>query len=164
MYYLKILICYHTITGNTEKVAKSIKQGLTGQDVTLTPALGVDPVDLASFDIVFLGSGTYAASVGKSIKKLIKSAEKLPSKFVFFYTHASPGSNKCFYRVEKEITRKNSSIIAKFECLGATKPTKEQLELMNPKQRENYNSLIGHPDEIDLENAKEFAKKVIVNL
>lgn len=161
---MKILICYHTITGNTEKVAKSMTESLTGEDVTLIPAKDVDPDSLTSYNIVFLGSGTYAASVGKSIKKLIKNAKELPSKFVLFYTHASPGTNKCFYRVEKQITRKNSSIIAKFECLGATKPNKEQLEVMTPEQREDYNNLSGHPDKTDLENAKEFAKKIIKNL
>ncbi|MFX0136131.1 MAG: flavodoxin family protein [Candidatus Hodarchaeota archaeon] len=161
---MKILICYHTITGNTEKVAKSMKEGLAGEDVTLIPAKNVDPANLNSYDVVFLGSGTYAASVGKSIKKLIKNAEELPLKFVLFYTHASPGPNKCFYRVEKQISRKNSSILSTFECLGATKPTKEQLEVMTPEQKEAYDSLSVHPDEKDLENAKEFAKKVIGNL
>ncbi|NVM01071.1 MAG: flavodoxin domain-containing protein [Candidatus Helarchaeota archaeon] len=161
---MKILICYHTITGNTEKVAKSMKEGLAEENVTLIPANDVDSASLASYDVVFLGSGTYAASVGKSVRKLIKNAEALPSKFVLFYTHASPGPNKCFYRVEKQIARKNSSILEKFECLGATKPNKEQLDAMTPEQREAYNKLSGHPNETDLENAKKFAKSVIGNL
>lgn len=53
----------------------------------------------------------------------------------------------------------------KFECLGDTRPTDEQIEAMNPEQMEQYlENLQGHPNEQDFENAKKFAKKIIENL
>ncbi|MHA1379647.1 MAG: flavodoxin family protein [Candidatus Helarchaeota archaeon] len=158
---MRILICYHTETGNTEKVATSIAEALKEHEVMLCNAKDVDPISLKDYEVVFLGSGTYAASCGKFVKKLIKKADSLPPKFALFYTHASPGPNKCFYRVKKELDKKKSTVIAEFECLGATKPTKEQLEVMTPEQKAAYKILSVHPNEEDLENAKQFAKDVV---
>ena len=153
------------MTGNTEAVAKCMAEGLSGEDVTIMPAKDVNPASLSSYDLVFLGSGVYAASVGKSIKNLMKNAAELPSKFVFFYTHASQepsGHAKCFYRIEKQLIKKNLTVYDRFECLGDTKPTKEQMEAMTPEQKEQYlKNLKGHPNAKDLEDAKKFAKNAV---
>lgn len=167
---MKILICYHSLTGNTEAIAKCMAEALTDEAVTIIPASEVDPDALSSYDVVFLGSGVYAASVGKSIKDLMAEASKqqLPPKFALFFTHATqePGGHaKCFYRIEKQINGNNCTIVDKFECLGDTRPTDEQIEAMNPEQMEQYlENLQGHPNEQDFENAKKFAKKIIENL
>jgi len=63
---LKILITFCSNTGNTEKVANSMKDGLTDYDVDIIPAKDVDPKTLNSYDIVFLGSGVYASRIDKS--------------------------------------------------------------------------------------------------
>jgi flavodoxin len=162
---MKILICYHSITGNTEQVAKCIADGLAGEEITLMHAKDVDPSSLPGFDVIFLGSGVYAAAVGKHVKNLMKNAENLPSKFVLFYTHATNDPHKCFYRVEKQITSKGASIIAKFDCYGDTRPKDEVIEAFTPEQKENYfKKLQGHPNAKDLEDAKNFAKAVLKKL
>ena len=38
---MKILVAYISATGNTEKVAKAIKEGITGQEVDLLDINGV---------------------------------------------------------------------------------------------------------------------------
>ena len=88
---LKILICYHSETGNTEAVAKSMAEGLESEaQITLLSAKDVDPASLADYDAVFLGTGIYASAVGKSVKELMKKVSSLPSKFVLFCTHNNP--------------------------------------------------------------------------
>ena len=58
---MKILIAYHSDTGNTEKVGNAIKETLAGegQDVTAMAAKEADPSTLGSYDLVVLGSGIY---------------------------------------------------------------------------------------------------------
>lgn len=73
-------------------------EALTDEAVTIIPASEVDPDALSSYDVVFLGSGVYAASVGKSIKDLMAEASKqqLPPKFaLFFYPRDSRARGTC---------------------------------------------------------------------
>lgn len=56
---MKILIAYHSTTGNTEKVAKAIKEGITGHEVDLLNVKGIDPSSLGSYDLAFVGSGIF---------------------------------------------------------------------------------------------------------
>ncbi|MCJ7651570.1 MAG: flavodoxin domain-containing protein [Candidatus Lokiarchaeota archaeon] len=53
---MKILVTYYSDTGNTEKIAVAIKNGLEEQEVDLIPVKEVDPTSLNSYDLVFLGS------------------------------------------------------------------------------------------------------------
>ncbi|MFX1294139.1 MAG: flavodoxin family protein [Promethearchaeota archaeon] len=170
---MKILIAYHTMTGNTEMVAKSIAEGLEGHDIVLKPASEVDPSNWSEYDMVFLGSGVYAGTVGKSIKKLVKAATSLPKKFVLFSTHAISDSSihiQAFRKVKKIIEKAESEVCAEFDCLGETKNISEelrltQLEKLTPEKRKEserqWKRLKGHPNTKDLEKAKNFVKSLI---
>jgi len=54
---MNILITYYSKTENTEKVAYSIKEGLSGENVVIKPVAEIDPLTLHSYDLVILGSG-----------------------------------------------------------------------------------------------------------
>jgi len=166
---MKILICYHSDTGNTEAIAKSMAEGLADQDVTLLPAKDVDPSSLGDYDLVFLGSGIYAGALGKSIKKLMKNVTNYPPKFVLFCTHANPDPafyQKAFKKVEKQISENNSTVCAQFHCIGENKNPQvvEMLLKTMPSMKEPLEAAKGHPDAKDLENAKNFAQSVLQEL
>ena len=170
---MKILIVYHTMTGNTEKIAKSLQEGLAGEEVTLIKAEEADPLALKSYDLVLVGSGIYAGTFHKSVKKLLKDASQLPAQFALFYTHADmdPITYQTYpSKVRKIIDKAGSSIVAEFECLGENKGVspeqiEAQLQALPPDQREAVDIqrklLIGHPNAEDLEKAKNFAKSLI---
>jgi flavodoxin I len=171
---MKILITYYSDTGNTEKVAKSIKEGIVGHYVDFLPVKQVDPLSLESYDLVFLGSGIYAYAINRRITSLIKKAPKLPHRFVYFYTHESqnPWPN-AFKSIRNIIGQNNCKIIGEFECRG------ENLK-MTEKSRQNamknlaagekkewekqYNLVKGRPNEEDLDNAKKFAQSIMQKL
>ncbi len=171
---LKILITYYSNTGNTEKVANSLKSGLEGEDVDLTPIKDVDPTSLKNYDLVFLGSGIYASRVNKSLSELISATEELPSNFVFFCTHASLESYQDGFKVVKrKLGKTNSRIIDTFDCMGentgipeATR--KAMIESLPPEKqksaREHQERLIGRPNAEDLKKTKEFAQRLINTL
>ena len=172
---MKILITYFSNTGNTEKIAKSMKEGLVDYDVDLIHAKDVDPSTLSSYDIAFLGSGVYASRIDKSILTMIKKAvPELPTKLAYFCTHASL---KLFQKPFKWITgvikKHDCEIISEFDCVGENLgiPLDTQLAMLDnlpEAQREkaikDMEKMKGRPNEMDLENAKNFAISLVKNL
>jgi len=171
---MKFLIAYHSKTGNTEKVAISMKQGLIeeGQDVTLMAANKVDPTSLKSYDFLILGSGIYAKRIGRSITQLIKKASELPLNIVCFQTYG----NLAWYpdifekNIGKFLRKHNASIMDQFYCcgenLGMTIEQQRQLWATYPpeeeKAREEHAQKIkGCPNAEDLERAKLFVETLI---
>ena len=173
---MKIIITYFSGTGNTEKVANAIKEGLTGHEVDLLPVKSVDPTTLDSYDLVFLGSGIYAFNASRKVMTLIKKASHLPPNFAYFYTHESLNPwPEAFKTVNDLIEKQNCKLLGEFECCGENlvplaKQQREALQsTLSPEERkeheENYQKYVkGHPDEQDLENAKNFAKSIVEKL
>ena len=171
---MKILITYFSNTGNTEKVAKSMGEGLTEENVDVKPVKDTDPSSLKEYDIVFLGSGIYAGKINKAVTDLIKKTEELPPKFVLFCTHASPKAyQKAFRIVKKKIGASKSEILGEWDCRGENlgipkQQTQAMLDALPPEQRkqaeEDQKALKGHPNAEDLENAKKFAQSILEKL
>ncbi len=170
---MKILICYHSQSGNTEKVARAMAEALTSEEVSIKPAAEVDPATIGANEMVLLGSGVYGGSVGASIKLLVKKATTLPKKVVLFTTHAnfSPIMWKdAFKLVRKGIEKAGSAIVAEWDCPGENRTvakTFRQAEYakMAPEKRkaaEDYDEKIrGCPKEEDLDQARAFARSLV---
>ena len=173
---MKILVTYFSGTGNTEKVANAIKEGLTEHEVDLLPVKKTDPESLGSYDLVFLGSGIYAFNASRKCLTLVKKAQKLPPNFAYFYTHESINNWPDAFKTINEINEKqNCQLLGEFECCGENLVAlaKEQREaaqsrLSEEERREleeNFQKYVkGHPDAHDLENAKKFAISIIEKL
>lgn len=170
---LKILIAFYSGTGNTEKIARAIKEAITEHDVELLPVTKVDPESLKSYDLIFLGSGIYAFNVSRKVMTLVKKATELPLNFAYFYTHESLKSwPDAFKSVNKIIEEKNCKVLGEFNCCGENlvEKAQEQREAMKSRlsaeeskkiEGDYLNYVKGHPDEKDLENAKKFAREIL---
>ena len=168
---MRILISYYSSTGNTEKVAKSMAEGLSSEEVDINPVENTDPNSLKSYDLVLLGSGIYAAKVSNTILKLVKGAEELPQEFVLFCTHASVDHyQNGFKMVKKNIEKVGSKIISEWDCRGenlgmSEEQQKQMMDALPDEQRkkaeEDQKRLKGHPNAEDLENAKVFAQSLL---
>jgi flavodoxin len=166
---MKILICYHSETGNTEAVAKSMAEGLADQEVVLLAASKVDPASLCSYDVVFLGTGIYGGAIGKTLKNLMSQCTELPPKFVLFCTHANPDPaiyRGAFKKIEKQLTDKSCQICAQFQCIGENRNQQivDMLLKTMPTMKPALEASKGHPNSQDLEKAKEFAHAIIQEL
>jgi len=172
---MKILITYFSNTGNTEKIANSMKDGLLDYDVDLIPAKDVDLSTLSSYDIVFLGSGVYASRIDKSILAMMKKAvPDLPAKLAYFCTHASLKLfQEPFKRITGIIKKHNCEIIGEFDCVGENlgMPLDTQLAMLEKlpedqreKAKKDREEIKGRPNEMDLKNAKSFAISLVKNL
>ena len=67
---MKILVAYHSMTGNTEKMAKAVAEGAksAGADVTIKSATEVTSADLKAADGIIMGSPTYYGQMAAEIK------------------------------------------------------------------------------------------------
>jgi len=168
---MNILITYYSKTENTEKVAYSIKEGLSGENVVIKPVAEIDPLTLHSYDLVILGSGIYASRIDKSIIQLIKKAPNLPRRFAYFCTHASLDFyQKPFDKVTKILNENECSITGEFDCIGENIgiPMEKRLEMIDQlpeserkKAKENMQKIKGRPNTEDLKKAKKFGFSLI---
>ena len=170
---MKILITYHSDTGNTEKVGKAMKEALDeeGQDVTAINAKDVDASSLKSYDLVVIGSSILGSQLGKHAKALLTKVE-LPPKIAFFYTcQQDRAYPKAFGRTTKKIEKEGTSkVMGEFHCIGDALGMSDALRekfvgAMTPDQREDaikhFEAIKGRPNAEDLAKAKEFAKSLI---
>ena len=94
-------------------------------------------------DILFLGSAVYAAGIDKRVKEFIESINMNVGEVVNFSSAALIEST--YKQVKKQVEAKGLKMSEnEFHCRGA-------FEFVHRS----------HPDETDLKNAQEFAKKVI---
>ncbi|MFW9818350.1 MAG: flavodoxin family protein [Candidatus Thorarchaeota archaeon] len=81
---MKILVAYFSTTGNTDKVAKAIKEGIKGHEVDLMNIKGADPDSIGTYDLVFIGSGLFAFNIFRKLPIFLKKIPSLPPKFHIF--------------------------------------------------------------------------------
>ena len=134
---MKIAIRYYTKTGNTKKLAEALSEAVGVE------ALTVDTPITEDIDILFLGSAVYAAGVDSKIKEFIESINVNVGKIVNFSSAALIEST---YKQVKKIAEDNGLTMAEeeFHCRGAFKFVHR-----------------GHPNDEDVNNLVEFAKKIV---
>ena len=168
---MKILVCYFSNTGNTEKVAKSIAEALEGEDLEILKIEEADPLSLKNYDLVVLGSGIYAGRLHVKVTDFMKMVNEYPPKFAFFNTHQSPTAyQKAFRKIKKTLEENNSQVIGEFDCIGENigipkETTLKMLEKLPPEEKKRQEAYLektkGRPNSQDLENAKAFGKSLI---
>ena len=69
----KVLVVYHSQTGNTEKMAKFIAEHLKnhGNEVTFKKVQNTKPDDFKNADGIIIGSPTYYGGMAADVKKLL---------------------------------------------------------------------------------------------
>lgn len=134
---MKIAIRYYTKTGNTKKLAEAIGSAINIEAKTVDEPLTED------VDILFLGSAVYAAGIDKRVKEFIENIDVNVGKVVNFSSAALIEST--YSQVKKQVEQKGLKMSEdEFHCRGAFKFVHR-----------------GHPDETDLKNAQEFAKRIV---
>ncbi len=134
---MNVAVRFYTRSGNTEKLANAIAEAISIKAENVS-------VPLASkVDILFLGCSYYAFDVDENIKKFIQENKNKIGKIVCFGTSAMM---KSVYKPMKKVAEENGVEIEKedFHCHGSFGPLHK-----------------GRPNADDLNNAKEFAKKIL---
>jgi flavodoxin len=159
---MKSLVTYYTVTGNTEKLARAIYEVIeTEKDIL--PIQEVQHLD--RYDIIFCGFPVHSHSVPISVQDFIKS---LPpgKKLAIFSTHGSlRGGRLAKSAIEHAVSlASKSKLLGTFGCRGKVDPKVIDKLMKQPEHRawaQEAQSAARHPDQPDLEDCKDFAKKIV---
>ncbi len=133
---MKIAVRYYTRSGNTRKLAEAIAKAVGVEARTTAEPLEED------VDLLFLGSSVYAYGVDDEVKRFIKETKVKVGKVVNFSTAALVRST---YRQVAKLLQEKGIPFAEEEyyCRGSFGPMHK-----------------GRPNEKDLKEAAEFARKI----
>ncbi len=146
---------YHRM--NTEQVAKAMAEAMNAQ---LTKVEDARPEAVARYDLVGFGSGIYGL---KHHKALIDLIEAMPAmdKNVFVFSTCGNLREVNHKLIKEKLTEKGGHVVGEFTCFGEfagalrlNRDWKGALAFIGGKNK-------GHPDEMDLENARAFAKGLL---
>lgn len=159
----KILVTYFSTTGNTKKIAEAIYESVEGEK-TFVP---VDKVqETADFSLIFIGFPVHSHSLPLKIEGLIK---KIPQgqKVAFFSSHGSlTGSRLSREALEYAVVlASKAKILGTFSCRGRVSSKALEVLSRSPEHKawtEMAASAQTHPDEGDLEDARSFAKWIMM--
>ena len=135
---MKIAVRYYTKTGNTRRLAQAIADALGVEALDIS-----DPID-EKVDVLFLGNSYYAFTIDPEVRDFVRSLDKdKVGKIVNFGSAAM--LNSTYKKVKAEADKVGIPMDEReFHCKGEFKGIHK-----------------GKPDEEDLKNAADFARKII---
>ena len=181
---MKVLVAYYSETGNTEKIAKAIYDEVSMRrraDLKRVEEITADIFN--DYDFVFLGSACHSSDLANPAKRILSSVSDSPNfKLAGFFTHATyPAANhnkdrnllfnkwaaKCITSLHEVSKEKQIDYKGYFNCQGAPSPPLQEFirrEIVTaPDAWEEYiEEVMKHPTPEDLEKAKEFARKTLL--
>jgi flavodoxin len=161
---MRVLVTYYSETGNTEKLAKGIYDGIFFVDKRIAAIKSVG--NIADEDLFFVGFPVQAQSVPLRAEKFLK---KIPEgkKIALFATHGSLRGGEfaveAFYDAIGLIRKR--TLLGTFGCRGEVK--RDMIERLMRKPEDRYwameaQSAAGHPDQADLEEARQWARWMVM--
>jgi flavodoxin/Pyruvate/2-oxoacid:ferredoxin oxidoreductase delta subunit len=149
---MKGIVIYHSWTGNTKQIAEAIQSGIKEvfNDCEIIPMGKMDVEKLKNYDLIGLGSFVQTFQEPAPVTDFINAMPDLKGKYGFtFCTHGTCAGNYIL-RTVTGLRRKGLTVIGWNDWYGSG-----FIPLM-PKPY--YTD--GHPDSIDLKEAKEFGKQI----
>jgi flavodoxin I len=161
---MRVLITYYSETGNTEKLAKGIYDGIFFVEKQIAAIKSVGGV--MNEDLIFVGFPVHAHSVPLKVEKFLR---KIPEgkKIALFATHGSLRGGEfaveAFYDAIG-FARKRT-LLGTFGCRGEVR--RDLIEKLMKKPEDRYwameaQSAAGHPDQADLEEARQWARWMMI--
>ena len=112
---MKIIIVYESKYGNTKKAAEAIGEGLSeeGHEIRVLRVKDTNLNEIQQYDVVVIGSPTYAGTHAASIRKFINNISTLNlegKSVIAFDTHSAGGEGtflrKAVFKMEKQLRKK----------------------------------------------------------
>ena len=160
---MKVLVTYYSESGNTERLARAIYDGVERADKEFVPIQEGPSVE--DYDVIFCGFPVQVSSVPPKVEPFLKGI--LEGKMLaIFATHGSLKGGQLAvtaFHYAMSLAAK-AKVIGSFGCRGKVKSKLIETLMKKPEHRGwaiEAQSAAGHPDDADLEDGKEFAKWMI---
>jgi flavodoxin I len=160
---MKALVAYYSDTGNTEKLARAIYEGIEQAEKEILHIKEVK--DVEDSNIIFCGFPVQSHSVPGKVEAFIKSIPE-GKKLAFFATHGSLRGGQLAiqaFHSALSLTSK-TTVLGTFGCRGKVKSSIIDALMKKALHRSwaiEAQSAVGHPNESDFEDAKAWAKAMI---
>ena len=149
----RVAILYFSQTGNTERVARSIADGLTlsGAQADILDLLKTDPAGLARYDLVGVGTPVFYFREPVIVERFIRSIPRAKNghAFIFLTSGGHPGNT--FFHMRKSLAGRGFLVVDAFSCNG--------YDTYPPFK--NTGRYIGHPDDAELDAARAFGAGIL---
>ena len=152
---MKCIVIYFSQTGNTEKIAKAIQTGVkqTAGHCDIARIKDVNPKALYEYDLIGLGSAVFGGQLG-SMAVFLNNLRFVGGKHAFLFgTHGTITHGGDFFPSAYRRAEKSGLVI-----IGTGDWYGDCYLLHMP---EPYPTA-GHPDEIDLKEAENFGREMVV--
>lgn len=160
---MKALVTFYSESGNTEKLAKAVYEGISQAEKDIIPIKDVSNVE--GYDVIFMGFPVHTHSVPNKAEAF---AKKIPEgqKMAYFATHGSMRGGEfaitAFYHALSLV--KNGIVLGTFSCRGEVNQQVIDGLTDKPAHRawaQEAQSAAGHPDEADLEAARDWSRMMM---
>ncbi|MCD6523121.1 MAG: flavodoxin domain-containing protein [Candidatus Diapherotrites archaeon] len=149
---MRVLLVYHSQTGNTKRIAEAIASGI-GKECVVKKVSEVKPGDIKRFDVIGFGTGVYFGKPGRSIVEFIERLPKAKKRVFVFATYGIGFfGKKAIKTLETKLEAKGFTVGKAFGCLGF-----DNWGLLKIVGGINK----GKPNEEDIKRAHEFGKALL---
>ena len=139
----RVSVFYHSKSGNTRKIANAIAEEMKSEAVEAS-AVG-EGYSLKKTDLVFVGSGNYMNAPAKEIVAFIEALVPAEDRYAAVFGTAGGSSTAHLEKMKSLLEKKGLKVLGEWSCPG------QEFALKNR----------GRPNEEDLREAREFAKKML---
>lgn len=149
---IKGIVVYYSATGSTGKVAKAIYEGMKSViDCDVAPVKKIRPEDMSRYDVMAIGGPIWYSRDTANIELFIHNMPHMAGKLcALFCTHGT-GPNGFFYSISRNLLKRALTIIGWQNWYGSCSHV---INMPRPYPTD------GHPDEIDLMEARAFGKEM----
>jgi flavodoxin len=170
---MRILIIYHSLTGNTQEVATAIHTEASQPcEAELTTLEDAKPSKINVYDIIIVGSPLHAGNLAQPVKDFLKNMPIGPGKkLACFVTHSAPAypeqdMERFIEPILAACDTNRLQFIGSFSCQGfLDKKMHEMIRSRKGLTKEEWTKKVdqmsGHPDERDLSDARSFVRELL---
>jgi flavodoxin len=133
-------LVYFSRGGNTRKIAEAIAKEL---EITAIDVKKKSP-DVSNVDMLIVGSGTYGGKPGKPMVAYLENLEQATGKLAACFSSCAGDASKTLAAMKEILNKKGYKIVDCFSCFGKFAGLAKR----------------GHPTDEELNQAREFAKKL----
>jgi flavodoxin len=160
---LKTLVTYFSLTENTKIIAEAIYETLESdrEIKNIEEFSGLD-----EYNLLFIGFPVHSHSVPFKVEAFLKNIPE-GKKIALFSTHGSlTGSHLSKEALEYAIAlASKAKVLGSFSCRGKVSPQALEVLMKSPEHRawaEMAPSARNHPDQNDREDARAFARRILI--
>jgi len=150
---MKCAIVYFSMTGNTEKIARTIQKGVQSAagNCDLLKVKEIRAEVLQKYDLVGLGSPVLGFIEAAPVTKLITNMREMAGKHAFAFATHGTRVEFLFPSIVTKMMARGLVVIGMFNCYADV----YMAGMVRPYPT------AGHPDEIDLREAEAFGRKIV---